>query len=180
MPSVQPRRAGILIPVFALRTAEDLGIGDIGGVRQLIDWAEDTGIGFVQLLPINATGSDSSPYNAISSVALDYLTLELTPAAVRRHLDALEQADPDAREYIERAAVADIADDADWFVEVRSLIAAAVKRVLARQPSSDDPAVLDWQSRTRKFLHNLNDPVHMEEVAESLLGWLKDNGGGVT
>lgn len=82
MPTVQPRRAGILIPVFAIRTPDDLGIGDTGGVRQLIDWAADTGLGFVQFLPINATGSDSSPYNAISSVALDYLTLELTPAAV--------------------------------------------------------------------------------------------------
>jgi 4-alpha-glucanotransferase len=82
MPTIQPRRAGILIPVFALRTPDDLGIGDIGGVRQLIDWAADTGLGFVQFLPINATGSDSSPYNAISSVALDYLTLELTPAVV--------------------------------------------------------------------------------------------------
>ena len=82
MPSIQPRRAGILIPVFALRSTGDLGIGDTGGVRQLIDWAADTGLGFLQFLPINATGSDSSPYNAISSVALDYLTLELTPAAV--------------------------------------------------------------------------------------------------
>jgi len=82
MPSIQPRRAGILIPVFALRTSDDLGIGDAGGVSQLIDWAADTGLGFLQFLPINATGSDSSPYNAISSVALDYLTLELTPSAV--------------------------------------------------------------------------------------------------
>lgn len=98
----------------------------------------------------------------------------------RTLVDALEQADPDAREYLERAAVADIADDADWFVEVRSLIAAAVKRVLARQPSTDDPAILEWQSRTRKYLHNLNDPVEMEEASESLLGWLKDNSGGVT
>mgnify|MGYP003335630072 FL=1 len=65
-------------------------------------------------------------------------------------------------------------------MEVRSLIAAAVKRVLARQPSTDDPAILEWQSRTRKYLHNLNDPVEMEEASESLLGWLKDNSGGVT
>jgi hypothetical protein len=82
MPSLQPRRAGVLVPVFAIRTPDDLGIGDIGGVRQLIDWAADTGLGLVQFLPINATGSDSSPYNAISSVALDYLTLDLTPQAV--------------------------------------------------------------------------------------------------
>lgn len=82
MSSNQPRRAGILIPVFALRTAGDLGIGDTGAVRQLIDWAAETGLGFLQFLPINATGGDSSPYNAISSVALDHLTLELMPGAV--------------------------------------------------------------------------------------------------
>lgn len=82
MPTIQPRRAGILIPVFALRTPDDLGIGDIGGVRQLVDWAAEMKLGFVQFLPINATGSDSSPYNAISSVALDYLTLDLKPGAV--------------------------------------------------------------------------------------------------
>ena len=82
MATTRPRRAGILIPTFAIRTENDLGIGDTGGVRELVDWAADTGLGFVQFLPINATGSDSSPYNAISSVALDYLTLELNPGAV--------------------------------------------------------------------------------------------------
>jgi 4-alpha-glucanotransferase len=82
MATIRPRRAGILIPTFAVRTEDDLGIGDTGGVRELIDWAADTGLGFLQFLPINATGTDSSPYNAISSVALDYLTLDLHPRAV--------------------------------------------------------------------------------------------------
>ena len=82
MATIRPRRAGVLIPTFAIRTEKDLGIGDTGGVRELIDWAADTGLGFLQFLPINATGSDSSPYNAISSVALDYLTLDLEPDAV--------------------------------------------------------------------------------------------------
>ncbi len=82
MPTIQPRRAGILVPVFAIRTTDDLGIGDTGGVRDLIDWAAETGLGFLQFLPINATGGDSSPYNAISSIALDYLTLEITPEVI--------------------------------------------------------------------------------------------------
>ena len=82
MATNRPRRAGVLIPTFAIRTENDLGIGDTGGVRELVDLAADTGLGFVQFLPINATGSDSSPYNAISSVALDYLTLDLNPRAV--------------------------------------------------------------------------------------------------
>lgn len=76
------RRAGVLCPVFALRTEGDLGIGDTEAVWALVDWAAETGLGFVQFLPINATGSDNSPYNAISSVALEPLTLDLSPSAV--------------------------------------------------------------------------------------------------
>lgn len=76
------RRAGVLCPVFALRHKHDLGIGDAAAVRQLIHWAAEVGLRFLQFLPINATGLDNSPYNAISSVALEPLTLELTPEAV--------------------------------------------------------------------------------------------------
>jgi len=76
------RRAGVLCPVFALRTEADLGIGDTEAVRGLIDWAAETGLRFLQFLPINATGGDNSPYNVISSVALEPLTLDLSPAAV--------------------------------------------------------------------------------------------------
>jgi 4-alpha-glucanotransferase len=36
----------------------------------------------VQLLPVNETGGDHSPYNAISSVALEPTTIEITPDAI--------------------------------------------------------------------------------------------------
>ncbi len=71
--------AGILAPLFALRTENDLGVGDVAALRQFIDWSRDLGFRFVQLLPINETGGDNSPYNAISSRALDPTTLELAP-----------------------------------------------------------------------------------------------------
>ena len=77
--SPEQRIAGVLIPVFALRSARDQGIGDTGSLRQFIRWAAETGFALVQLLPINETGGDNSPYNAISSMALDPATLELTP-----------------------------------------------------------------------------------------------------
>jgi 4-alpha-glucanotransferase len=75
------RIAGVLIPVFALRSGSDLGAGDLGGLRAFIDWAAAAGFALVQLLPINETGGDNSPYNAISSTALDPTTLELHPKA---------------------------------------------------------------------------------------------------
>lgn len=80
--SPDQKLAGILAPLFALRGANDLGVGDVGALRDLIDWAAGVGLRVVQLLPVNETGNDHSPYNAISSVALDPLTIELTPEAL--------------------------------------------------------------------------------------------------
>ena len=76
------RIAGVLIPIFALRSEDDQGIGDTGTLRRFIVWAAGAGFTLVQLLPINETGGDNSPYNAISSMALDPCTLELTPAVL--------------------------------------------------------------------------------------------------
>ncbi len=83
-PSLSPdqRIAGVLIPIFALRSEHDPGIGDTGLLRRFIDWAAEAGFALVQLLPINETGGDNSPYNAISSMALDPTTLELSPGAL--------------------------------------------------------------------------------------------------
>jgi 4-alpha-glucanotransferase len=73
--SPEKRIAGVLAPLFALRTENDLGIGDVAALREFIDWTRGIGFRLVQLLPINEIGGDNSPYNAISSVALEPATL---------------------------------------------------------------------------------------------------------
>jgi len=80
--SPEKRIAGVLAPLFALRSMHDLGVGDIGCLRGLVDWAADTGFALVQLLPINETGADNSPYMAVSSAAIEPGTLEMTPEGV--------------------------------------------------------------------------------------------------
>jgi len=77
--SPEKRIAGVLAPLFALRREEDLGIGDIAALRELIDWLAEAGFRLVQLLPINETGGDNSAYNAISAMAIEPTTLELAP-----------------------------------------------------------------------------------------------------
>src|SRR3954467_12217223 len=79
--SPETRITGVLTPLFALRTEDDLGIGDLAGLRQFIDWAASVGFKLVQLLPINETGGDNSPYNAISAMALEPTTLHLAPGS---------------------------------------------------------------------------------------------------
>ncbi|MEI8107804.1 MAG: 4-alpha-glucanotransferase [Verrucomicrobiota bacterium] len=95
--------AGILAPLFSLRGHHDLGIGDTGALRELIDWAADHHFHLIQLLPINATGNDPSPYNAISSVALDPSTLEISPLAIP-DLSAAEIASLKAEHHFEQFA----------------------------------------------------------------------------
>jgi 4-alpha-glucanotransferase len=73
--------AGVLAPLFALRTETDLGIGDLEALRQFVDWAAEIGFKIVQLLPVNEMGGDHSPYNAISAVALEPATLHLAPGS---------------------------------------------------------------------------------------------------
>jgi 4-alpha-glucanotransferase len=77
--SPEKKIAGVLVPLFALRGEHDLGIGDIGALREFIDWAAGIGFKLVQLLPINETGADNSPYNAISALAIEPATLQLGP-----------------------------------------------------------------------------------------------------
>jgi 4-alpha-glucanotransferase len=83
--------AGILVPVFALRHEQDLGIGDTTAMMQAIDFCAKLKIGVLQILPVNETGGDNSPYSAISSVALDPVLLTVLPG----HVPGLTQADFD-------------------------------------------------------------------------------------
>lgn len=74
--------AGVLAPLFALRTENDLGVGDVEALRQLIDWAREIGFRLVQLLPINETGADNSPYMAVSAAAIEPTTIAISPATI--------------------------------------------------------------------------------------------------
>ena len=77
--------AGILEPVFAIRTEEDLGIGDTEGVRQMVDWCHRHRLSILQTLPINEVSDDNSPYNALSSLAIEPSTIAVSP----RHISDL-------------------------------------------------------------------------------------------
>ena len=84
---------------------------------------------------------------------------------------SLELADPEARELIERAAVADI--DADPAIEGRNLIAAAVRRELGRTVNEIDPGEILANRDARLALERFDEPSAGNDAAELLLGWLQ-------
>ena len=68
---------GICVPLFSLRSKKSCGIGEFNDLLPLIDWCKKRGFDCLQLLPLNDTGDDSSPYNPVSSCALDPIYLSL-------------------------------------------------------------------------------------------------------
>jgi DNA primase len=84
---------------------------------------------------------------------------------------SLELADPEAREFLERAAVADV--EADPLIEARNLIAAATRRLLAKQTSVTDPDTLRSMRDARLALELIDDSESADGAAEALLGWLQ-------
>ena len=105
------RAAGVMVPLFALRSENSCGVGDLGDLLLFIEWAAKVGLRVVQLLPLNDTTTqhswhDSAPYNTISAYALhpQYLDLRQLPLPNEadwlndyhrqcRELNSLEQTD---------------------------------------------------------------------------------------
>lgn len=108
------RCAGSVIPVFSLRSEQSFGVGDLGDLRLLVDWAKKTHQRIIQVLPMNDTTlthtwMDSYPYSAISIYALHpmYINLPLLGtlndpekaaffAAKQKELNAMETMDYEA------------------------------------------------------------------------------------
>jgi len=71
---IPERAAGLLIPLFALRSAGDFGRGDIGGLVAAGKLAQAMGQRLILLLPIDETPpGEASPYSALSVFAIDSL-----------------------------------------------------------------------------------------------------------
>jgi len=78
--SPEQKIGGILTPLSAIRGANDIGIGDTESLVELAGWASKKGFRLIQILPVNETGSDHSPYNIISSIAYEPVTLSVSPS----------------------------------------------------------------------------------------------------
>lgn len=108
------RCAGSVIPVFSLRSEQSFGVGDLGDLHLLVDWAKKTHQRIIQVLPMNDTTMthtwvDSYPYSAISIYALHPMYISLPRlgalgdpekaaffAAKQQELNALDEVDYEA------------------------------------------------------------------------------------
>lgn len=76
-PSLAQRHAGVTVPVSALRSHQSCGIGEFSDLKILADWCAATGQNCIALLPVSDTGSNPSPYSAVSAFALHPVYLRI-------------------------------------------------------------------------------------------------------
>jgi 4-alpha-glucanotransferase len=70
-------QTGVVVPLFSLRSKESVGIGEFLDLVPFGQWAKKCGLDLIQLLPVNDTGEESSPYSARSAFALNPVHIRL-------------------------------------------------------------------------------------------------------
>ena len=117
------RLTGTAVPLGALRTEKAASIGEYTDLKKLADFAKKSGLGLIQLLPVNDSGTQSSPYSALSAFALHpiYLSLESiegfdglykSNAEFKKNYDAFISYHKDA----ERFSYDDVNNSKDYFL----------------------------------------------------------------
>jgi 4-alpha-glucanotransferase len=72
------RRSGLLVPLFSLTSTSSWGVGEYLDLPRFAEWAAAAGQAFVQILPITEIPeAETSPYSALTAMALDPLYISL-------------------------------------------------------------------------------------------------------
>src|SRR5262245_38085200 len=105
------RRAGILVPLFSFPSSVSWGIGEITDIGPMAAWLQGGGQTVLQLLPLNEMApGQSSPYSALSAMAIDPIYIHLPAVAEFAALGGERQLEGDdlvALEYSRRATRVD-------------------------------------------------------------------------
>lgn len=96
-----PDTWGWMLQLYGLRSARSWGIGDLGDLREFVDWtAEEHGAGAVLLNPLHAPGPthpvQPSPYTPSSRRFANPLALRIEDIDAYRRADAATRAEVDA------------------------------------------------------------------------------------
>ena len=96
----QPRRSGVVVPLFSLASSQSWGLGEFGNLPQFARWLMEAGQSIIQILPIQEMPPiESSPYSAMTAMALDpiYITMsrlsDFAGLGAELALDGAEQAE---------------------------------------------------------------------------------------
>jgi 4-alpha-glucanotransferase len=168
------RKAGVVLPLFSIRTRRDWGIGQITDLPAAAAWIRRAGQRLLQILPPHELSSgETSPYGALTAFGLDpiYLDVEaiedLDAAAIGEALGESGQA------ALERARAAQAVDYAAVRDIKTRVLHAAFERFFTREWSHDTPRARDlaaFRERERSWLDDLSLYTALRE-AHGGWGW---------
>ncbi len=77
----QNKKTGVVVPLGALYTEKNKAIGEYPDLVDFAKFCKTCGIQIIQLLPLNDTGTQSSPYSALSAFALHPIYIRIRDIA---------------------------------------------------------------------------------------------------
>lgn len=135
MSLLQKRSAGVLLPLFSLRTSESKGIGEFTEIPAFAAWMKHAGLKLWMMLPLQELGGGSvSPYGPLSAFALEplYITLQALPEFALLPQTMRER----YRETTSRTALAERVEYAPLIREKRRLLRACYRK-FAQTPHNE-------------------------------------------
>lgn len=153
--SRQPTATGLFIPLYALRSDRDRGVGDLTDLRHLLEWMSDHGASVLGTLPLLATylghgrsPCNPSPYSPVSRLFFNEIYLDvyalLRESAASNGSEAGGQGSVERRDEVAALPALDHVDYAQVMKHKRAIIEplahAAFENAGARRPIEREAA----------------------------------------
>lgn len=175
---------GVLVPVSALHTERSEGIGEFADLPELAGWCRTCGLDLIQILPVNDTGDNSSPYSARSAFALHpvYLRLadlpEVAGGATPDHLVAeIDQTVAELREHAEQCRRVHYRDVYNAKEQLLAKIYAACEPVIATdaelQQWTDASPWIHEYAAYRGWTENPDGPTEADPSVVRYYAWVQ-------
>jgi 4-alpha-glucanotransferase len=170
------RTAGVVIPLFSIRTRDDWGIGQIGDLPKCAAWIRRAGHRVLQILPpYELAAGETSPYGARTAFGLDpiYITVEAIPDLDRGAID--EALGADGRRDLDRLRAHDRVDYAASRALKMRVLRHAFERFHAREwkrGTARAEELAKWIERERAWAEDLALYVALRD-SHGMWGWEK-------
>ena len=140
---------GVAVPLGALYTKENQVIGEFPDLVPFASFCKEAGLGLIQLLPVNDTGTQSSPYSGLSAFALHpiYIRINAVPG-----FDAIYKSDAKFKKTY------------DDFT--------AANKYTGRY---DYDSILNTKNTLLKMIYDTTPEGQTGEAGDSLSKWIKSN-----
>jgi 4-alpha-glucanotransferase len=166
------RKAGVVLPLFSIRTRRDWGIGQISDLPICAAWVRRAGQRLLQILPPHElSGGETSPYGALTAFGLDPVYVDVDAV---EDLDAAaigESLGPEGKRVLEGVRAAPNVD----YPAVRSLktraLGIAFERFREREWSRETPRAQRLAAFIRSERAWLDDLALYAALRESHEGW---------